>query len=154
MDAKLDKIETSTLEGTNRVRLIENVPHPFGLAVVRDVILNLLLTFNYTILTFMTLGKKAFENVVRKGENAGNQHFFLFPQCVFTLEKSNFIFILLSGNAFNLEKSKILSFVKELEQIYWSQIAMTFPVKNLSKTIFISNVFYPIKNKDFHFRYI
>ena len=25
--------------------------------------------------------KKAFENVVGKGENAGNQHFLLFPQC-------------------------------------------------------------------------
>ena len=26
--------------------------------------------------------KKAFENVVGKGENAGNQHFLLFPQCL------------------------------------------------------------------------
>ena len=25
--------------------------------------------------------KKAFENIVGKGENAGKQHFFLFPQC-------------------------------------------------------------------------
>ena len=25
-----------------------------------------------------TLGKKPFENIVRKGENAGNQHFLLF----------------------------------------------------------------------------
>ena len=29
----------------------------------------------------MTQRKKAFENIVRKGENAGNQHFLLFPQC-------------------------------------------------------------------------
>ena len=28
-----------------------------------------------------TLDKKAFENIVGKGENAGNQHFLLFPQC-------------------------------------------------------------------------
>ena len=34
VDAKLDKIETSTLEGNNRVTLIQNVPHPFGLTVV------------------------------------------------------------------------------------------------------------------------
>ena len=27
----------------------------------------------------MTLTKKAFENIVRKGENAGNQYFLLFP---------------------------------------------------------------------------
>ena len=26
------------------------------------------------------LNKKAFENIVRKGENVGNQHFLLFPQ--------------------------------------------------------------------------
>ena len=25
--------------------------------------------------------KKAFENIMGKGENAGNQHFLLFPQC-------------------------------------------------------------------------
>ena len=29
----------------------------------------------------MTLAKKPFENIVGKGENAGNQHFLLFPQC-------------------------------------------------------------------------
>ena len=28
----------------------------------------------------MTLKKKALENTVGKGENAGNQHFLLFPQ--------------------------------------------------------------------------
>ena len=28
-----------------------------------------------------TLRKKALENTEGKGENAGNQHFFLFPQC-------------------------------------------------------------------------
>ena len=28
-----------------------------------------------------TLKKKALENTVRKGENAGNQHFLLFAQC-------------------------------------------------------------------------
>ena len=29
----------------------------------------------------MTIRKKPFINIVGKGENAGNQHFFLFPQC-------------------------------------------------------------------------
>ena len=29
----------------------------------------------------MILGKKAFENIAEKGENTGNQHFLLFPQC-------------------------------------------------------------------------
>ena len=31
--------------------------------------------------TLDALEAKAFENIVRKGENTGNQHFFLFPQC-------------------------------------------------------------------------
>ena len=39
-----------------------------------------------------TLRKKALENTVGKGENAGNQHFLLFPQCFLTnqREKSSF----------------------------------------------------------------
>ena len=40
----------------------------------------------------MTLKKKALENSVEKGENAGNQHFVLFPQCflLYQREKSSF----------------------------------------------------------------
>lgn len=38
VDAKLDKVETSTLEGNNRVTLIQNVPHPFGLTVFGDYV--------------------------------------------------------------------------------------------------------------------
>ena len=34
-------------------------------------------TTKFKLLT--TLGKKAFENIVEKGEKAGNQHFLLFP---------------------------------------------------------------------------
>ena len=32
-------------------------------------------------LTITTLGKKPFENIVREGENAVNQHFLHFPHC-------------------------------------------------------------------------
>ena len=57
------------------------------------------------------------ENIVGKGENAGNQHFLLFPQC-FLLSQNKFQFlqslILSSGNALNLDQSKILSFGKDL----------------------------------------
>ena len=66
-----------------------------------------------------TLGKNPLENIVGKGENAGYQHFLLFPQyfpyfptqisIVFSLT-----FILLSASAFNLDKSKNLSFRKGL----------------------------------------
>ena len=39
----------------------------------------------------MTLKKKAFENTVGRRENAGNQHFLLFPQCflLYQREKSS-----------------------------------------------------------------
>ena len=39
----------------------------------------LLFTTQSQLLT--TLYQKAFENIVGKGENAGYQHFLLFPQC-------------------------------------------------------------------------
>ena len=57
---------------------------------------------------------KPFENIVRKGENTGDQHFLLFPQCFLPFQKqiSNFSvsFILSSANAFTLDQSKILMF--------------------------------------------
>ena len=65
----------------------------------------------------MTFKKKALENTVGKGENAGNQHFLLFPQC-FLLNQREIVslaaFNLSSANAFSLVTSKILSFGKEL----------------------------------------
>ena len=39
------------------------------------------LSLYHTITTFNDPVKKPFENIVGKGENAGNQHFLLFPQC-------------------------------------------------------------------------
>ncbi|XP_059144487.1 low-density lipoprotein receptor-related protein 4-like [Physella acuta] len=38
VDAKLDKIETSDLAGRNRVTLLQQVPHPFGLTVFEEFI--------------------------------------------------------------------------------------------------------------------
>ena len=43
----------------------------------------------------MTLRKKPFENIVGKGENAGNQDFLLFPQCFLLIPKQITIFLLL-----------------------------------------------------------
>ena len=39
-----------------------------------------------------TLEKKPFENIVGKEENAGNQHFLLFPHCFLTFPKQISIF--------------------------------------------------------------
>ena len=65
----------------------------------------------------MTLWKNPFENIVGKGENAGNQHFLLFPTMFSTLSFREIIilakFKLPSGNTFNLGQFKILSFGRE-----------------------------------------
>ena len=80
------------------------------------------LTLYQTILTFKDPKRRAFENIVGKGENAGYQHFLFFPQCLFSVcpkSKFNFSFqfILSSANAFNLNQSKIFSFGKELQDV-------------------------------------
>ena len=56
--------------------------------------------------TTPTLKKKALENIVGKGENAGNQHFLLLPPCFLPLSKQiSVTFILSSANALNLDHS-------------------------------------------------
>ena len=60
---------------------------------------------------------KPFKNIVEKGENAGNQHFLLFPQCFLPVPKQISIFqsfILSSANAFNLDPFLNLLFGKGL----------------------------------------
>ena len=46
----------------------------------------------HTILTFNNPKEESFGNTVGKGENAGNQHFLLFPRCflLYQREKSSF----------------------------------------------------------------
>ena len=39
------------------------------------------LTLCHTVPPFNDLEKEVFENIVGKGEKAGNQHFLLFPHC-------------------------------------------------------------------------
>ena len=61
-----------------------------------------------------------FENIVGKGENAGNQHFLPFPPCFLPspphISISNYdsrsTFILSSANVLNLENFKMLSLRK------------------------------------------
>ena len=60
-----------------------------------------------------------FENIVGKGENAGNQHFLAFPTMFSSLSDETAIVIsatlnLSSTNAFNLVQAKILLYGKEL----------------------------------------
>ena len=65
----------------------------------------------------MTFKERPFENIVRKGVNAGNQHFLLFPKCFLPFPKQILIFesrFFLSGNAFDLDQSENLLFGKEV----------------------------------------
>ena len=71
----------------------------------------------HTIPTLTTLRKMPFENILGKGENAGNQHFLLFPQCFLPYQKTEINILvtsyLSSANALNLVQSKKM-FGKEL----------------------------------------
>ena len=43
----------------------------------------------HTVTTFGDPDEKPSENIVGKGENAGNQHFLLFPQCFLPDQRQN-----------------------------------------------------------------
>ena len=66
----------------------------------------------------MTLTKTPFENIVGKGENAGNLHFLVFPHNVSTRTKTKTIILetltLSSASALNFVLSPKLSFGKVL----------------------------------------
>ena len=68
---------------------------------------NLIHTTQWHLLT--CLEKKLFQNIVGKGENAGNKHFLLFPQSflLYQRQKLSCMLHLSSANAFNLNKLKI-----------------------------------------------
>ena len=50
------------------------------------------LILNHTITTFNDPKEESVENIVGKEENAGNQHFLLFPQCFLPFPKQISIF--------------------------------------------------------------
>ena len=82
--------------------------------------------FNSTIQSRLltTLKKKALENTVGKEENAGNQHFLLFPTVFSSLPQREIVilatFNLWSANAFNFVMSKNLSFGKGFTDFFFS----------------------------------
>ena len=80
-----------------------------------------MLAFYHTIRTFNDLVRESpFENIVGKGDDAGNQQFLLFPQGFLPFPDQTSIFsvtfVLSSVNAFNLDQSTILLFGKELQK--------------------------------------
>ena len=65
---------------------------PFPTEFFPPVRIETFFTFLFTTQSQLltTLRKKPFENMMGKGENAGNQHFFLFPQCFLPFPKEFF----------------------------------------------------------------
>ena len=63
-----------------------------GLAQIVCILLAKLQLFTTQSRLSMILRKKPFENIVGKGENAGNQHFLLFPQCFLHFTKQSSFF--------------------------------------------------------------
>ena len=61
--------------------------------ILNSLLYNPNLTLNHKSQLLTTLRKKAFENIVGKGEYAGNQHFLLFPTMFSTLPKLDFGFL-------------------------------------------------------------
>ena len=82
-----------------------NIIHALGIRCLIPICI----THFHTILQ-----KKLFGNIVGKGENAGNQHFLLFPQSFQAIPERIYFFFsklhLSSANALNLDQSKILLF--------------------------------------------
>ena len=108
-----------------------------------------------------TLKIKPFENIVGKGENAGNQLFLLFPQYFLPFPKQISFFqsllFLSSSNAFVLGQSKNSLFDKELKPFPLHMHLNTLKKKSFRKTlqkivkllkmsdfIFFHNFFYAI----------
>ena len=82
----------------------------------------------------MTLERNHFENIVGKGENAGNQHFLLFPQCFLYLPRQ--ISILWSHLFCRLQMCLMwtdvkLSFGKELKTAWLSGCSFTRMMHNI-----------------------
>ena len=88
-----------------------------------------ILSFGYELIQAMPLLKEInlnnsprerslFKTFVEKGENADNQHFLLFPQCLLLYQEkflhSGTIFYLSSAKVFNLDQSKVLFLRKDL----------------------------------------
>ena len=61
------------------------------IAYVRNIRIKII-TLYHTITILTTLKKKPFENILGKGENAGNQHFPPFPQCFLPFHQKTSIF--------------------------------------------------------------
>ena len=89
----------------------------------------------------MTLTKKALENTVGNGENAGNQHFLLFPQCFLLYQREQLSFLAVFNfsyaNGFNLVTTKTLSFGKGFTELLTTgQKCWTHPyMKPLQKAV-------------------
>ena len=77
-----------------------------------------------------TLMEEPFENIVGKGNNAGNQHFLLFLLC-FALCQAYFTFESFFLSSLNFDLSKILLFSQELKGIHARWAGNPLPPKRI-----------------------
>ena len=103
------------------------------------------LTLYQPFLLFTTVKQRTFEKIVGKGENAGNQHFLHFQQCFLPFPNQISIFhsCLSSANAFNLDRSKILSFGQELSPLFLHQGSLYILGDSTSKNQFLKQILTP-----------
>ena len=62
---------------------------PVYIVSSKDICHRLVISLYDTNPSFNDIGKWAFENIVGKGENAGNQHFLLFLPCLLNFSEAN-----------------------------------------------------------------
>ena len=89
----------------------------------------------------MTLKIKPFKKFVEKGENTCNQPFFLFPQYFYTITEKLYHLshtAMLSANAFNLVKDKVMLLWKNLDLLTLSQTTnfTTFQIERVCRRQF------------------
>ena len=98
----------------------------------------------------MTQRKRPFENIVGKGENAGNQHF-LCSHSVFNPIMTKIIILstvkLSFGNAFDLDQAKILSFGKELNKCMLTRLPIDRHQRNMHNEVLCIHYFIQRQNK-------
>ena len=94
----------------------------FELKIIPSKTVEIIMKMTTELRLLMTLRKKASENFVGNGENAGNHHFLLFPPCFLPYHRQQSLFHyrlnnLLYVSAFNFVQSNTLSFGTELMNI-------------------------------------
>ena len=128
-----------------RNTLIESI---FLLSFLHDIFKNCPQLFATQSRPLKALRREPFENIVEKEENAGNQHFLLFPQCFLPFSNQISLFHLccrlqmfstLTGRKFCrlVKSSRVVKNCKELFPLYGLLVQLYFHAHEKSPTIWL-----------------